>query len=157
MSATLELQQLSDRAEIADLVARLGICLDESHFDDMAGLLAGEATLRTARGEVVGRDAVVEQARRTHPPEQRFQHVMTDLVVDLDGDRATARANLEVRITVPADGPAGEGSPAPAPRASLGHVYRFGLVRGGAGWCFASVEVEPVWLTGTLPPTPRPR
>jgi hypothetical protein len=24
----------------------------------------------------VGRDAVVEQARRTHPPEQRFQHVI---------------------------------------------------------------------------------
>src|SRR4029453_18323374 len=96
-------------------VARLCVCLDESGFDDMAGLLAGEATVRTVRGEVVGSDAVVEQARRTHPADQRFQHVITNLLVDLDGDRATARANLEVHITVPGDGPAGDGSPAPAP------------------------------------------
>jgi FAD/FMN-containing dehydrogenase len=156
MSPTPELQQLTDRAEIADLVARLCVCLDESGFDDMAGLLAGEATVRTIRGEVVGRDAVVEQARRTHPADQRFQHVITNLLVDLDGDRATARANLEVHITVPGDGPAGDGSPAPAPRASLGNVYRFGLARSEAGWRFARVEIEPVWVSGTLPPTVLP-
>jgi hypothetical protein len=157
MSATLELQQLSDRAEITDLVARLGACLDESGFDDMGGLLTGDATVRTPGGQAAGRDAVVAQARRNHPADQRFQHVITNLLVDLDGDRATARANLAVHITVPGDGPAAEGAPAPAPRASIGEVYRFGLARTGAGWRFASVEIEPVWLTGTLPPTPRPR
>jgi hypothetical protein len=156
MSATLGLQQLSDRAEITDLVARLGVCLDESRFDEMAGLLADHATVRTSRGEAVGREAVLEQARRTHPADQRFQHVITNLLLDLDGDRATARANLAVHITVPGDGPAAEGSPAPAPRASLGHVYRFGLARSEAGWCFVHLEIEPVWVSGTLPPTPQP-
>jgi hypothetical protein len=151
-----DLRELSDRAEITDLVSRLGACLDESRFDEMAGLLAEDATVRTPGGEAAGRAAVVAQARRSHSSDQSFQHVITNVLVDLDGDRATARANLVVHIAVPGDRSPDDPVPAVAPRAGLGEVYRFGLARTPAGWRFARVEIEPRWLSGTLPPRPQP-
>jgi hypothetical protein len=151
MTATPELQQLSDRAEIIDLVARLGACLDESRFDDMAGLLVEEARVRTPGGEAQGRAAVVAQAARNHPANQRFQHVITNVLVDLAGDRGKARANLVVQITEPDDGPT-----PPAPVTSIGEVYRFGLVRTPEGWRFTRIEIDPVWLSGVPPLRPQP-
>ena len=153
-----ELQQLSDRAEIIDLVALLGACLDDGSFDDMAELLADNATVRTPGGRAEGRAAVIAQAGRTHPADQSFHHVITNVLVAVDGDLATARANLVVHVSVPGDGPANANaaSPAPAPRAAIGDVYHFGLSRTPAGWRFSWIEIVPVWLSGTLPPTPPP-
>jgi hypothetical protein len=149
-----DLQQLSDRAEIIDLVARLGACLDEARFDDMADLLVEDATVRTPGGQAEGRAAVIAQAVRSHPADQQFQHVITNVLVDLDGDRATARANLVLHVSVPGDGPAYATAPAPAPRAGIGEVYHFRLARTPAGWRLSRIETVPVWLSGTLPPPP---
>jgi SnoaL-like domain len=154
--AHYDMRDLSDRAEITDLVSRLGACLDEARFDEMAGLLAEDVTVRTPGGEAVGRTAVAAQARRNHPADQRFQHVITNVLVDLDGDRATARANLVLHVTVPGDRSPDDPAPAVAPRAGLGEVYSFGLARTPAGWRFARVEIEPRWLSGTLPRAPQP-
>jgi hypothetical protein len=152
------LQVLADRSEIADLVNRLGRVLDEGRFDEMRSLLVEEATARTPGGTAEGRDAMVAQASRNHRPEQAIQHLITNLLVDLDGDRASARANLVVHFG-PADGggdgPASQGGP-PAPPApplefTLGEVYRFELVRTPQGWRFARVETTPVWMSGVLP------
>jgi len=57
---------------------------------------------------------------------------------------------------VPGDRSPDDPVPAVAPRAGLGEVYRFGLARTPAGWRFARVEIEPRWLSGTLPPRPQP-
>jgi len=153
-----DLQRLTDRAEIIDLVALLGACLDDGKFDEMADLLVEDATVRTAGGQAEGRSAVIAQATRTHPADQSFHHVITNVLVAVDGDLATARANLVVHVSVPADGPADPraASPAPAPRAEIGDVYHFGLSRRPAGWRFSWIEIVPVWLSGILPPTPRP-
>jgi ketosteroid isomerase-like protein len=150
-----DLQQLSDRAEIIDLVARLGACLDDAHFDELADLMVEDATVRTPGGQAEGRSAVIAQAARTHPADQSFHHVITNVLVAVDGDLATARANLVVHVSVPGDGPAdaNAASPAPAPRAGIGDVYHFGLSRTPAGWRFSRVEIVPVWRSGTLPPT----
>jgi hypothetical protein len=142
-------QQLHDRAEITDLVYRLGVCLDEGRLDDLRDLIVEDATVRTAGGQAGGREALIAQAGRNHPDDQRFQHVTTNVLVEPHGDRATARANLTVHVTVPADAPAG--APAPPPRATLGEVYAFDLVRTPAGWRFSHIETDLRWLTGTLP------
>jgi SnoaL-like domain len=142
-------QRLSDRAQITDLVYRLGVCLDEGRFDTMRELLVEDATVRTPGGEGKGRDALIAQASRNHPTDQRFQHLITNVLVDLDGDRAKVRANLIVHIAVPDDSP--ELTPAPPLRCALGEIYRFDVDRTGDGWRFSRIETVPLWLLGTLP------
>ncbi len=137
----------SGRTEITDLVYQLGACLDEGRFDDLEGLLVEEATVTTPGGRGEGREAVIAQARRNHPADQRFQHVTTNLLIDLDGDRAKVRANLIVTITRPGD-PAAAG---PAPLCTIGEVYHFELVRTPSGWRFATIGTVPVWVTGDVP------
>ncbi len=143
----------TDRTEITDLVYRLGACLDEARFDDLGELLIEEATVTTPGGRGEGRAAVVAQARRNHPADQRFQHVTTNVLIDLDGDRAAVRANLIVTITTPG-GSAGDG-PAPAPLCTIGEVYRFDLSRTPSGWRFARIGTVPVWVTGDVPTSAR--
>src|SRR4029453_4026434 len=149
-----DLQQLQDRAEITDLVYRLGVGLDEGRFDDMRELLVEEATVRTPGGQAEGREALIAQARRTHPSDQRFQHIVTNVLVDLDGDRAKVRANLVFHIAIP--GPASYDVPAPPTRRSIGEISRFAVVRTADGWRFSRIETVPLWVIGTLPPPPAP-
>ncbi len=142
---------LVDRAEIDDLVAGLGAVLDEGRFEDMAELLVEEATARTPGGVAEGRAAVVAQARKNHRPDYAIQHVISDVLVDLDGDRADVRANLVVSFAQ--DGPVVAPAVAPPVTYALGEVYRFEVVRTGDGWRFACVETVPVWMSGERPVT----
>ena len=146
-----DLQPLYDRTEITDLVYRLGICLDEGRFDEMRELLVDAATVRTPGGQAEGRDALIAQARRNHPSDQRFQHLATNILIDLDGDEASVRANLVVHIT-PTEHQTD--APAPPPLATIGEIYRFRLIRTPDGWRFSHIETVPLWLSGTLPRTP---
>jgi hypothetical protein len=143
------LRQLYDRAEITDLVYRLGTCMDEGRYDEMRELLVEDATVSTPGGQAEGRAALIAQARRNHPADQRFQHVTTNVLLDLDGDRATVRANLVVTITTPDDAPGD--APAPPPRCTIGEVYSFELVRTSGGWRFSRIATVPLWVSGTLP------
>jgi len=107
MNTTIDatLRQLVDRNEIADLVHRLGVVLDYGKFDDLRALLTEDTSVRTPGGTAEGREAVIAQARRNHPPKQPIQHVITNILVDLNGARAQARANLVVYFGPPAGAP----------------------------------------------------
>jgi hypothetical protein len=151
------LQQLLDRTEITDLVSRLGAALDEGRFHDMRSLMVEEVTARTPGGAKEGRDAVVGMASRNHRPEWGQEHVITNVLVDLDGDRATVRANLVVHSALD-DAPSpdacgGALPPLLAPKVTfmLGEVYGFDVVRTDEGWRFARVEATPVWHWGIRP------
>ncbi|GAA4980946.1 nuclear transport factor 2 family protein [Kineococcus glutinatus] len=135
------LQQVLDTGELTALVHRLGACLDEGRFDDLPDLLTEDATARTPGGTARGRDAVVAQARHNHGPDQRFQHVITDVLTAVSGDRARIRANVVLHVA-PADPPAG---PPPAPVSSMGGLYGFDAARTTDGWRLAGVEVTPLW------------
>lgn len=144
---------LQDRAEIEDLVHRLGVYLDERRFDDLRGILVEDATARTPGGLAEGRDAMVAQAERNHPVEDRIQHVISDVLIDVDGDDATVRANLvatfiraDTATRPPAHGPRRDLPVACAPdggrlavvqyrdRAGLGHrAHRGRLGRAARG------------------------
>lgn len=161
-----ELQHLRDRLEVTDLVSRLGVCLDEGRFDAMRSLFVEDATARTPGGYAEDRDALIAQASRNHTPDQRIQHVITDVLVDLDTDtdtdrdhgggsgRAEVRANLVVAFASLTELPAGV--PAPTAQYVLGEVYRFEVVRTPDGWRFAQVEATPLWRFGTPPTPPQP-
>ena len=97
-----QVQQLADHNEITNLVYRLGVFLDDRRFDDMRSLLVEEATVRTPGGTAQGREALIAQATRNHRPDEPTQHLITNLLIELDGDRAEVRANLVVNFAAPA-------------------------------------------------------
>src|SRR5262245_22167099 len=99
-----DLHELVERDEITTLVARLGVALDDGDFDGLRSLLTDDVTVRTPGGTAQGHEAVVGQARRNHRPDQPCQHLITNVLVELTDDRATARANLVVAF-----GPLGGG------------------------------------------------
>jgi hypothetical protein len=115
----------------------------------MRELLVEDATVSTPGGRAEGREALIAQARRNHPADQRFQHVTTNVLLDLDGDRAKVRANLIVTITTADTKPSA--APAPPPRCTIGEVYSFELVRTRGGWRFSRIETVPLWVSGTVP------
>jgi hypothetical protein len=123
---------LADRLEITDLVSRLGRWLDRAGDDAPERVLAPDVTVRTPGGEARGIERVVAQAQRNHAVDAT-QHVITDVVVDVDGDRAAASANLVVTFV---DG---------ASLRTLGERYRFGAARTNAGWRLSRIEVDRIW------------
>ena len=135
-----QVQELVDRDAIADLVGRLGLWLDEKRFDEARSIFTEDATADTPGGSVRGLGLVAEQARRNHSDFERTQHAITNVLIDLDGDRATVRANLIATFVQRAD--------APGSQFTLGERYRFVAVRTPEGWRFSRVEVTPVWRSG---------
>jgi 3-phenylpropionate/cinnamic acid dioxygenase small subunit len=127
-----EVQALTDRQAVVDLIDGLGLWLDEKRFDEAPSILAADVRVRTPGGTAEGIDRVVAQAARNH--RERTQHVISNVRVDVDGDRATAGANLIVTF---ADDEGG--------LRTLGERYAFEAVREPDGWRLASIEVGPVW------------
>lgn len=131
--------ELQDRIEITELVYRLGACLDEHRFGDLRSLLSEDATATTPGGTAHGRDAAIAQATRNHVQYDRLHHLITNVLVDLDGDRAAVRANLVAMFIREAG----------RPELALGAVYRFQAQRTFQGWRLAGLEVDPVWRLDT--------
>ena len=127
--------ELQDRIEITDLINRLGACLDEHRFEDLQSLFIEDATAVTPGGTAQGRNAVIAQATRNHETYDHLHHVITNVLVDLDGDRAAVRANLVATFVREAG----------QPELRLGAVYRFQAHRTRQGWQLSSLEVNPVW------------
>lgn len=136
---------LVDREAIVELIHRFGAVLDEQRFDDLRSVFAEDASVTTPGGHAEGIEAVVAQASRNDAADLRTQHLVTDLVVDLDGDRAFARGNYVGVFAT------GEGSPAPPPQFQIGSVFRFALARTADGWRLRSMEMQPVWAIGERP------
>lgn len=134
---TTIVDDLIDRHDIERAVYSLGRCLDERDFEGLRDLFTADASASTPGGTATGHDALVDQARRRHSADDGIQHVITNLLIDRDGDRATVRANLLVSFA--RSGPA---DPAPF---LLGEVYRLELRRTERGWRIHQLGSTPIW------------
>ena len=131
------INDITDRLDIERTINKLGGCLDERDFDGLRGLFTTDASVATPGGTATGHDALVEQARRRHSNDAGIQHFVTNLLVDVDGDRARVRANLLVSFA--------HDGPADAAPFLLGEVYGFELSRTGDGWRITRLSSTPVW------------
>ena len=121
---------MNDREQITDLISRLGRWLDDKQFDDARSVLTEDVTVSTPGGQAEGLERVVAQASRNH--QVPTQHLITNVLVDIDGDTAAATANLLVTF-------AGDTLD------QQGERYRFDAARTPDGWRLRRIEVTPIW------------
>src|SRR4051812_45691016 len=88
-----DLRELIDRSELAELVARHSLWIDEQRYDESDQLFTDDVVVKSVRGEAAGIEALVQLARKGHDTYVRTLHNKSNLVIELDGDTATVRAN----------------------------------------------------------------
>ncbi|MBG0569326.1 nuclear transport factor 2 family protein [Actinoplanes sp. NEAU-A11] len=81
----------------------------------------------------------MDYVRRTSDDAERTQHLTTDILVDLDGDRAELTANMLVTFFPP-----GSDQLAPALRL-VGLKSAFSALRTSEGWRLLRTDVTPLW------------
>ncbi|SHL30411.1 SnoaL-like domain-containing protein [Pseudonocardia thermophila] len=135
---TTTLDELADRQAIAELVARFGRWLDGDP-GDIADFYALDAEVESPRARLRGRHAIAEFLARTG--DERAHHLHTDLLIDLDGDRAVVSANQLVNFFEP-------GVP---PYRTSGLRVTYTVARTDDGWRIVRSRIELQWLIGELP------
>src|SRR5439155_13924964 len=85
------IQELVDRHEIADLISRYGAMADDKAFDDGRSCFTEDVVAEYPSGSARGVDVLAEYGRRALGAFERTQHVITNCLIDVDGDRATVR------------------------------------------------------------------
>jgi hypothetical protein len=118
-------QQLIDRQDITDLISRLGLWLDgDTTLEAAREILAEDVAVSTPGGTQSGIERAAEQARRNH--EVKTQHLITNVLIELDGDAATAGANSLVTF----------------PDQTRNQRYAFRMRRTPDGWRLTRIEMR---------------
>jgi hypothetical protein len=124
----MTLQEISDRIEIQDLLVRYSHCIDTRNWEGLDDVFTPDAFIDyTALGGAKGTlEETKEFLAKSMKLFKSFQHMISNLVVELDGDRATARSICHNPMVMDRDG--------------REHVFVCGLwyvddlVRTDAGW-----------------------
>ncbi|WP_419992494.1 nuclear transport factor 2 family protein [Streptomyces boninensis] len=129
--------RIADRIEIAELFSRLANVLDEHRHDDIATVYAEDVVVHSPRGgELRGLEEVTAHLKRSQFADEQTLHQNTDVVVDLDGDRARATSNQLTYFSRGDEPPHETG----AVRVSAS------AVRTPAGWRFDEMTIKVAWI-----------
>jgi SnoaL-like domain len=131
---------LLDHREISELIDRYGLMADTRAFGDARSCFTDDVIAEYPSGHTGGIDALRDHGRRILGAFARTQHVITNHVIDLSGDRATVRANL-IAIHVP-DGER------PNAHFDAGCTYLFEVARTPEGWRISRLRLEVLWTAG---------
>ena len=133
------IRALADRAELADLVARHSLWVDEGRYDETDQLFTEDVVVKSPRGEVQGIGALIELVRSSHDTYARTLHSKSNLIIEVDGETATVRAH-DIAVFVIDD----------KTEAIAAGFHRYGARRTEDGWRFDHLVVTPVALTEAL-------
>jgi ketosteroid isomerase-like protein len=130
------LRDLTDHNEIQRQITRIGAMLDNHDFPNATQLFTEDVAIQTPGGTAYGLEAAMAQATRNHA-KFTTQHIISNVLIDLDGDTASARADV-VATFIAKDDP-------DARRSSVAGSYAYILVRTGAGWRVSELSMKPLW------------
>lgn len=142
----LSLQEISDRIEIEDLVKEYSHVVDRREFDRFRDLFTADAHIDYSafNGSVGNLEDTISFLKSAVTPElfPNCQHLISNIQVDLEGDRAEGR----VMCFNPMEMALPEGKT---------HVFMLGLwyldeyTRTAGGWRIARREEEKSWVFNT--------
>ena len=122
------MSDVEDRVAIHELLARYSHTIDGRDYDAWVDCFVPEGTLVSAVGSSSGHDALRQFAVEYEKSRARMpnaRHYMTNIAVDLDGDRATSRSYVQITVSEPR-----------GVRVLFTGQYDDRLVRVAAGWRF---------------------
>ncbi len=135
----LSMQEMSDRIEIQDLIARYAHAIDDADYDALDNVFTPDAIidytdLGGAKGTLQETKAYLAGAMGNF---SNYQHMSATSRVDLNGDTAKARTILFNPMMMKHEGK--------DQMFFIGLWYRDELVRTEAGWRIASRREEKCW------------
>jgi 3-phenylpropionate/cinnamic acid dioxygenase small subunit len=143
------LRELLDRAEINDLLARYSTALDSRDWSQLGTVFLPEAICDYGTlGNPSGLDEITALIRGTIDDLDATQHLVANVVVQVQGDEATADCYL-ISQHIRRDTPGGD-------HYFLGGRYSDRLVRTAAGWRIAHRTLHRMWTTGNREVVRRP-
>ena len=144
----LDAQEISDRIEIQDLLARYTQAIDQRDWDALDQVFTPDAYIDYSAmgGESGGVSEIKEFLARVMPMFESTQHLLGSSVVDIDGDTANARTICHNPMVL-------TGGDDPH-LLVCGLWYRDKLVRTPAGWRI-SERVEERSYIKEEPPCPK--
>jgi hypothetical protein len=123
------------------VLPRIFAALDDHRFEDLREFYIETVEAETVVGRLSGVEEVVGTLRRVHESIPRFQHLVSSVVVQVDGDEGTLRGNIVAVFCDAEHRPVFEGA----------SVWRGRLHRAADGWRVAKFTMAPVWSRGTFP------
>ena len=142
----MSLTENSDRAAIADIIARFHRAIDEGDSATVRALMTDDAGLEVHEGEGVfridGADNIVatQDARNVQVTEIKAQHILGPLLVDIDGQNAQATAYQTVFQY------SANALTSPINQAGTRNFYE--LTRTAGAWRVKHSRVQILWMTG---------
>src|ERR1700759_4417895 len=130
---------LEEKDAIREGIAEYCFRLDGGQYDYMAALFTEDGTWDTAFGKGTGRAAIAGLARgiraKAGDNRPRAIHLVTNIVIALNGDTAEVRSNW----TVVQNAPAGGGS---GPRIGSGGGYADRMIKQDGRWFFQYRKID---------------
>jgi uncharacterized protein (TIGR02246 family) len=126
--------ELADKDAIREVLAKYCFCLDSGDFDGMAALFSEDGTWHTDFGQGTGRAGIADHARSLRAgsaPRPRGVHLTTNIVIELNGDRAKVRSNWVVAQ-----------NHASGPRISAAGGYDDDMVKQNGTWLFQYRKID---------------
>jgi ketosteroid isomerase-like protein len=135
----LSLQEISDRIEISDLIARYAHAIDEQDWDALDQVFTPDAVIDyTELGGAKGSRAETKEYLASAMPHfSAFQHLSATTKLDLHGDRASARTILFNPMVMDHEGE--------SRTFFIGLWYVDELVRTADGWRIAHRRERKCW------------
>jgi 3-phenylpropionate/cinnamic acid dioxygenase small subunit len=140
----MDLQQISDRIEIDELLARYARALDYKDFGELDGIFTADATFDAGGlGSPTGPKAIEDMIEGTIGHLDATQHLVGKSIIEFaeDGDAAEVRTYLisqHIR----------ESTPGPVKHYFLGGEYYDRVVRTPEGWRIAYRRLDRMWKQG---------